>query len=131
MPRSGSMLKKLLPVLTLSLLLTGCTGTFTNLSASRQPRNAQQLYPVGVAFHSRQQTLRWDSIKPYILVGKEAYPLTKTPLAENRWEGLVPAPTDAREIEYRYKFDFDYNAFGPARSDSAVSTVYKLKLLEP
>ena len=131
MPRFGPMLKMLFPVLTVALLLTGCTGTFTNLSASRQPRNAQQLYPVGVAFHSRQQTLRWESVKPYILVGNEAFPMTKTPLAENRWEGHVPAPASAKEIEYRYKFDFDYNAFGPARSDSVVSPVYKLQFLEP
>ena len=124
------MLKKILPALTVAVLLTGCTGTFTNLSASRQPRNANQLYPVGVAFHSRQQTLRWDSIKPYVLVGKEAYPMQKTPLAENRWEGLIPAPAQGKVIEYRYKFDFDYNAFGPARADSSVSPVYKLQLLD-
>jgi len=124
------MLKKILPALTVAVLLTGCTGTFTNLSATHQPRNANNLYPVGVAFQSRQQTLRWDSIKPYVLVGKETYPLTKTPIAENRWEGLVPVPAGTKEIEYRYKFDFNYNAFGPAQADSCVSPVYKLRLLD-
>jgi len=124
------MLKKILPALAVAVLLTGCTGTFTNLSATRQPRNANQLYPVGVAFHSRQQTLRWDSIKPFALVGDQAYPLTKTPLAENRWEGFIPAPAGAKEIEYRYKFEFEYNAFGPPQTDSAASPVYKLQLLD-
>ena len=130
MPRFAPMLKKILPALVVAVLLTGCTGTFTNLSATRQPRNANQLYPVGVAFHSRQQTLRWDSIKPFALVGSQAYPLTKTPLAENRWEGLIPVPADAKQIEYRYKFEYEYNAFGPAQSDSVISPVYKLQLLD-
>jgi hypothetical protein len=125
------MLKRILPALTLCLLLTGCAGTFTNLSASRQLRNANNLYPVGVSFYSRQQTLRWDSIKPFVLIGKEAYPLTKTLIAENRWEGLIPVPQDQKEIEYRYKFEFDYNVFGaPPKPDSRVSPTFKLKVLE-
>ena len=125
------MLKRILPALALALLLTGCAGTFTNLSATRQPRNANNLYSVGVAFHSRQQTLRWDSIKPYALVGKEAYPLQKTPIAENRWEGLIPVPAGTKEIEYRYKFEFDYNVMGGSpKPDSRVSSTYKLQILD-
>lgn len=125
------MLKRILPALTLCLLLTGCAGTFTNLSASRQPRNANNLYPVGVSFVSRQQTLRWDSIKPYALIGKEAYPLQKTPIAENRWEGLIPVPAGTKEIEYRYKFEFDYNVMGGSpQPDSRVSPTYKLQILD-
>jgi len=131
MSRSRPMLKRILPALTLCLLLTGCAGTFTNLSASRQPRNANNLYPVGVSFVSRQQTLRWDSIKPYALIGKEAYPLQKTPIAENRWEGLIPVPAGTKEIEYRYKFEFDYNVMGGSpQPDSRVSPTYKLQILD-
>ena len=125
------MLKRILPALTLCALLTGCAGTFTNLSASRQPRNVNSLYPVGVTFQSRQQTLRWDSVKPFVLIGKEAYPLVKTPIAENRWEGFIPIQPGTKEIEYRYKFEFDYNVFGGSpKSDSRVSQPYKLKVLD-
>jgi hypothetical protein len=117
--------------LTLAVLLTGCAGTFTNLSATRQPRNANNLYPVGVSFHSRQQSMRWESIKPLVLVGKEAYPLQKTPIAENRWEGLIPVPAGSKEIEYRYKFEYDYNVFGGSpKPDSRVSSTYTLKILD-
>ena len=131
MPRSRPMLKRILPALAVAFLLTGCAGTFTNLSASRQPRNANNLYPVGASFVSRQQSLRWDSIKPYVLVGKEAYPMQKTPIAENRWEGLVPVPAGVKEVEYRYKFEFDYNVFGGSpKPDSRVSPTYKLQILD-
>src|SRR5262245_55953958 len=106
------MLNRIVPALILCLLLTGCAGTFTNLSSTRQPRNANTLFQGGVSFNSRQQTLRWDSIKPFVIVGKDAYPLQKTPIAENRWEGLIPVPAGSKEIEYRYKFEFDYNVFG-------------------
>ena len=124
------MWKKSLPLFFLALVLTGCSGTFTNLSASRQLRNPNNVYPVGVSFLSRQQTLRWDSIKPLVIVGNESYPMNKTPLAENRWEGLVPVPPGAKVLEYRYKFEYEYNAFGPPQSDSALSPVYKLQILE-
>src|SRR2546425_11007637 len=108
------MLKKfpvacLLPLL---LLVSGCATTFTNLTPQRQPRNANNLYPVEVALDSRQQTLRWDSIKPHIVVGREFYPMRPTLLMTNRWEGLVPVPPGTNLVHYRYKFNFDYNALG-------------------
>ena len=79
---------------------------------------------------SRQQSLRWDSIRPQIIVGKDSYPMRTTPLMTNRWEGLVPVPKGANLVHYRYKFDFDYNAFGSARPDSAISPEYVLKVTE-
>lgn len=124
------MWKKFLPLICVSLILTGCRGTFTNLSASKQVRNPNNTYQVGVAFHSRQQTLRWDSIKPFVLVGTEAYPMKKTPLAENRWEGLVPVPAGQKNLEYRFKFEYEYNAFGPPKPASAVSSTFKMQILD-
>ena len=63
-------LKKFLPLLPL-LLMTGCASTFTRLSPLQQQRNANNLYPVEVQFNSPQQSLRLDSIKPYVLVNGE------------------------------------------------------------
>jgi hypothetical protein len=123
------MFKKFL-LLTLPLLLAGCSSTFTNLTPTRQVRNAENLYPVEVQLNTRQQTLRWHTIKPYVLVGNEAVPMRPTPLMKNRWEGLVHVPAGARRVEYRYKFDYEYNAFGPAKSDSALSPKFELNILE-
>ena len=123
------MLKKFLPVLLLPLLV-GCNATFTNLTPRQQPRNSNNLYPVEVAFTSRQQSLRWDSIHPQIVVGNEYYSLRPVQLMTNRFEGLLPVPPNATTVRYHYKFDFKYNAMGPARADSATSPEYSLKVIE-
>ncbi len=124
-------MKKLLPVLLSPLLLAGCATTFTNLSPKQQVRNANQLYPVEVAFNSRQQTLRWETIQPYVNVGTEFYPMRPTRLMTNRWEALLPVPAGKNAIHYRYKFDFKYNAMGkPPQDDSTTSPPYTLRITE-
>lgn len=124
------MWKKTLPLLLAPLLFAGCQSGFTNLSALQQPRNANNLYPVEVAFHSNEQALRWDSIKPYVALGNELYPLRQTRLMQNRWEGLVPVPAGSNSVVYRYKIDYEYNAFGGPKKDSTLSSPYKLRILE-
>ena len=114
-----------------ALLITGCS-TFTNLTPLQQARNPNNQYPVEVAFASPQQSLRWDSIKPYVLVNGQLYDMHMTPLMTNRWEGFVPAlPTDTY-ITYRYKFDYQYNDFSAQpRQDSAYSPPYHLQISQP
>jgi hypothetical protein len=125
------MIKKILPLLILPLLMGGCAATFTNLTPKQQVRNENNLYPVEVALNSRQQTLRWDSIKPQIVVGGEFYPMRPTPMMTNRWEGLVPAAAGKNVIHYQYKFDYLNNSFGtPPQPNSASSQVYTLRILE-
>jgi hypothetical protein len=125
------MLKKILPLLLAPLLMGGCATEFTNLTPKQQVRNANNFYPVEVAFTSRQQTLRWKTIQPQIVVGSEFIPMHPTPLMNNRWEGLVPVPPGESVVHYRYKFEFEQNAFGPPRPDNAVSPEYTLRILEP
>src|ERR1039458_9507921 len=76
---AGMNWKKFLPVLP-ALLLTGCATTFTNLTPLEQTRNANNLYPVEVAFNSQQQSLRWETIQPYVIANGEPYPLRPVPL---------------------------------------------------
>jgi len=124
-------LKKFLPFLPV-LLLAGCTtATFTRLTPNAQPRNANNLYPVEVVFDSHQQSLRWDSIQPYVLVNGQPLPLRPVPVVKNRWEGLVPVPPSASAVNYRFKFDYLYNNFGTAPKPNSVSSkVYTLKVLD-
>jgi hypothetical protein len=125
------MLKRFLPFLSLPLLLlAGCTSVFTNLTPQTQVRNTNNLYTVEVAMTSRQQTLRWDSIKPQILVGSEVYQMRPTRLMTNRWEGLVPVSPGTNLTHYRYKFDFQYNTLGGSKPDSALSPEYSLRILD-
>jgi len=124
------MLKRLSLLVVLPLFLAGCTTTFTNLTPLQQSRNANNLYPVEVAFTTRQQSLRWDTIKPQIAVGNEYYPMRQTLLMTNRWEGLLPVAANTGVVHYRYKFDFIYNTMGTLRPDSALSPEYTLRVLE-
>jgi hypothetical protein len=124
------MWKKILPILSV-LLLTGCAATFTRLSPLQQPRSPNNLYPVEVAFNSQQQSLRWESIQPYVLANGELYPLRPVALVQNRWEGLVPVPPGANSVEYRFKFDYKYNAVGTKpKSNSAYSPAYRLNIVD-
>lgn len=124
------MIKKILPLVFLPLLLAGCAATFTNLTSLQQPRNANNLYTVEVAFTTRQQSLQWETINPQVIVGKEFIPMHPTPLMKNRWEALIPVPAGKSEVRYQYKFDFQYNAFGPRKEDSAKSPAYRLRIVE-
>ena len=124
------MLKKFLAVLPL-LLLTGCATTFTRLTPENQPRNSINLYPVEVVFNTSQQSLRWDSIQPYVLVNGVLSPMRPVPMMQNRWDGFVQVPPGVNSVSYRFKFDYLYNAFGqPPKPNSAFSPVYKLTIID-
>ncbi|TAL00221.1 MAG: hypothetical protein EPO07_10005 [Verrucomicrobia bacterium] len=123
------MWKKLFLLLLVPLMFTGCAGTFTNLSARQQPRNPNNLYSVGVAFHTRQKSLRWESIQPMVVVNGENYPLRKTPIVENRWEGLIPVAPGTKAADYHFVFKYQYDYFGGPRSESAMSPNYHLNIL--
>jgi hypothetical protein len=130
MPRCMIMLKKFLAVLPL-LLLTGCATTFTRLTPLEQPRNSNNLYPVEVVFNSSQQSLRWESIQPYVLVNGALYPMRQVPMMQNRWDGFVPVPPGTNSVNYRFKFDYLYNDFGtPPKPNSVFSPVYKLTVID-
>jgi hypothetical protein len=124
------MMKKTLMILPLLLLLAGCSSLSTNLSAQRQLRNPENLYPVEVSFDSRQQSLRWDSIQVTLMVGKESYPMRRTHLMNNRWEGFVPVPAGEKSSSYFYKFSYDYTDFGKLGKGSAASRTYKLQIVD-
>ena len=125
-------MKKFLPVLFLPLLLAGCATPFvaTNLTPLQQTRSTNNLYTVEVAVASRQETLRWQTIRPQIVVGSEFYKMHPTMLMTNRFEGVIPVPPGTSTVTYRYKFDFDYNAWGAGRTDSALSREYTLRIRE-
>jgi hypothetical protein len=122
--------KKFLPLLPV-LLLAGCTSTFTRVTPLQQPRNSNNLYPVEVIFTSTQQALRWDSLKPCVLVNGDLYPLRPVPIVQNRWEGFVPVPPTANGVTYRFKFDYLYNNVGTEpMPSSAFSPQYNLKIVD-
>ena len=124
-------LKKILPLVLLPLLFVGCgTTAIVNLTPSRLPRKDNGQYPFGVEWSSRQQSLIKDSIKAYVIIGLDQYPMQRTPLLTNRWETLVPIAADKDSAIYRYKFDYEYQGFPARQPDSKLSKFYHLFILD-
>lgn len=124
---------KILPlILTLGLLAAGCTSTtITNLTPKQEPRNANGFYQVEAQMNSHQQSIRWETIEPKVIVGKDVYPMRLTPLLTNRWETLVPVPAGNSAIKYHFKFDYKFNDFGvPPQPDSKLSPDFELHILD-
>ena len=119
----------LLPILILPLFLAGCS-TITNLTPAKAPRNSSGLYPVEVSWQSRQQSLKVDTLKPQVMVGNELYPMQPVPLVSNRWETLVPIQPSMKSIQYRFKFEWEYNAMPVPRKNTKMSPEYKLEVTE-
>lgn len=113
-----------------AVLLAGCgtTSTVTLLSPRTQMRNAEGLYPVEVEFRTNMQALKKETLKPYLQVGDNNYPMRRTPRLENRWETLLPVPASTNVADYRVKVDFEYNAIPAPRSNSVLSPPYRLQI---
>lgn len=129
----GNMRKTLrLAGLMAAALLAGCgtTSTVTNLSPRTQLRNAQGLYPVEIEFRSNMQALKKETLKPYLQVGENSYPMRRTQRMEQRWETLLPIPATTNQVVYRVKVDFEYNAFQGAKPESVLSAPYELQVRE-
>ncbi|MBI2928661.1 MAG: hypothetical protein HYY24_23605 [Verrucomicrobia bacterium] len=122
-------LNKSFALLLLPLVLAGCTSIHvTNLTPRQLPRDTNGLYPFEVAWRSNQRSLLRDSIKAYVVVGAELYPMQPVPVVKDRWETLVPIPASEPVLHYHYKFDFDYASIAIVRSDSKRSRPYLLQI---
>lgn len=123
------MVKKIFSISLPAFLLAGCSTEITNLTPRVETRNANGFYHVEAALHSTQETLRWNSVKPSVLVGTDVYSMQYTAWMTNRWETLIPAPANTKVFYYRFKFDFKYDAWGsPPKVDSKLSPTYRLEI---
>jgi hypothetical protein len=118
------------PLLLSSLFLAGCTTAVTNLTPSTQKRNPGALYPFEVALDTRQHCLRRETLRPYVLIGTQIYPMQPTLLMSNRWETIAPISPDKEYVSYRFKFDYKSRAFGAPKPGSKLSPPYQLQILE-
>jgi len=83
---------------------------------------------VEIEFRSNMQALKKETLKPYLQVGENSYPMRRTPRMENRWETLLPIPASTNRADYRVKVDFEYNAIPVAKPDSVLSPPYQLQI---
>ncbi|MEN9572830.1 MAG: hypothetical protein RL514_685 [Verrucomicrobiota bacterium] len=113
-------------------LMVGCgtTSTVTQLTPRIQTRNAEGLYPVEIEFRSNMTALKKETLKPYLQVGDNNYPMRRTPRMDHRWETLLPVPASTTLVNYKVKVDFEYNAIPVSKPDSVLSAPYQLQIRE-
>jgi hypothetical protein len=113
------------------LVFTGCaTSRITNLTTTRQPRNPSGVYPIEFVWDSNQQSIIESSIKPYVVVGFDSYPMRPALDIRNRWETVIPVPADKQSVLYRFKVDYDYRAFRKVEKSSKLSPDYRLDITD-
>jgi hypothetical protein len=109
--------------------LVGCASTtLTNLTATTQPRNPNNLYLIEYQWDSTLQSLRPDSIKPVVVSGYDTYEMRPVLGMTNRWEALVPIPPSKETLSYSFKVDYEYNRFGKPGKSSVRSREYTLNI---
>ena len=112
----------------LPLMLLSCVtkSTVTNLTSTKAKRSPNNLYLIEYEWRSNQQSMRADSITPYVIVGTDVYPMRRIPKMKNRWEAYVPASPTQKSITYHIKVDYEYNDFGKRGKGSIRTEEYKL-----
>jgi hypothetical protein len=114
-----------------ALVLAGCaTSRITNLTTTRQPRNASGVYPVEFAWDSQQQTLIPGSLKPYVVIGFDFYPMRPALGISNRWETVIPVAADKNSVIYHFKVDYEFRTFGKPEKSSRLSGEYRLDIVD-
>jgi hypothetical protein len=112
-------------------LITGCTTpSITNLTPSRLPRKENGQYLFEAQWESRQQSIVKDSIKAYVIIGLDEYPMERVTRLTNRWETLVPVTPGTDVVTYQFKFDYDYRSIPEHRGNSRLSKYHQLYILD-
>jgi hypothetical protein len=123
-------MKRFFTLVLACVALTGCSTTLTNLTPRQHTRNANGLYPVEVMWDSKQANIVKDTIKGYVIVGQDAYPMQRSPMLTNRWETFLPVPADKEFVNYRYKFDYEFLRIPVRQPSSKMSAPYQLQIVE-
>ena len=114
-----------------ALVLSGCaTSRITNLTPTRQPRQASGVYPVEFVWDSQQQSLIDGSLKPVVVIGYDQYPMRPALNIANRWEAVIPVPADKNFTVYHFKVDYLYRGYGSPKQDSKLSPSYRLDIVD-
>ena len=113
-----------------AFVFTGCTTTISNLTPSQLPRNPNNLYPFEVSFDTTQKTVRENTLRPFVMIGTQLYPMQPAPVLKNRWEAQVPVGANTNYVYYRYKFDYAYDRMAKPGESSRLSPTYQLEIVD-
>ena len=115
-----------------SVLLAGCSGlsttkaSNTNLTPRQIPLNANSTYLFETTFDSIRRGVDPTSVKAWVMIDTQLYPMARVPNTANRFEALVPLPPGRTNVPYKYKFEFAYPGIRYREVNSDWSPEYRL-----
>jgi len=113
----------------LAALGLGCTGSRnTNLSPTTAvaPTGATHLFET--TCRTQRRGVSPANVKAWVVIGLNLYPMQPVPNTVDRFEALLPLPTDRSVVRYRYKFEFLYPEVRENRINSTLSPEYELRV---
>ena len=113
-----------------AVVFSGCASRITNLTPTRQPRNAAGVYPVEFVWDTQQQSVIDGSLKPVVVIGMEQYPMRPALNIANRYEAVIPVSADKTFTVYNFKVNFMYRGYGSPKQDSKLSPSYRLDIVD-
>jgi hypothetical protein len=113
----------------LAALGLGCAGSRnTNLTPRSPAPSTDATYLFETTFRTHRRGVQPEHVKAWVVVGLNLYPMQAVPNTENRFEALLPLPTDRSVLRYRYKFEFTYPGVLDNKINSTMSPEYELQL---
>jgi hypothetical protein len=130
MPFTASM-KSASPVVwvLLATLGLGCASSQNTNLTSRSPAPSPEAnYLFETTFRTHRRGVQPENVKAWVVMGLSLYPMQPVPNTENRFEALLPLPTDRSVLRYRYKFQFTYPGVLDNNINSTMSPEYELQV---
>ncbi len=114
-------------ILPLGILLVGCSlNGARNYTPSTIPARATQLYPFEVSWNSAKRGVNPDDVEAFVMIDQVLYPMSKVPVAKDRWEAKVPLPEGRMIVPYKFKFDYTFPGIRRNHTNSLWTPEYRL-----
>jgi len=121
-------MKKLLVLLLAPVVLAGCSSV-TNLTPGQAFRNAAGMYTVEFKWNTQRHAVQPESVKPFVIVGDESFPMQAVPYVKDRWETAIPVRNGARTIMYHYQVEYLVNGLGTPKQKTYISPEYQVDVV--
>ena len=113
----------------LAVLGLGCASSQnTNLTPRSAAPTPEATYLFETTFRTHRRGVQPENVKAWVVMGLNLYPMQPVPNTENRFEALLPLPTDRPVLRYRYKFEFTYPGVLDNKANSTMSPEYELQV---
>lgn len=115
-----------------ALALGGCTtSSVSNLTPRTLTSTPTRTYPFEVSWDTSLRGVKPDDVRAWVVIDEALYPMTRVPVAQNRWEALVPIPEGRMYVPYKYRFDYSISGPTGKSRTSEWSQEYRLVVPQP